>query len=175
MTVLPSHQALTAPFLVQFIRFHRGAPEVTRTLSLNAANSTTVLERAKTLTGRGSWPVRTDALRVMDQGGRTLIKWDVPPSTIAPTTILHADGATNRGAQDDVVITMNSPAASDRAISRWEDEGGALAPKAVSVRPALRRAPTIAMQTRRGSVSRNGGLQPGSDVKDSTSTKQKRL
>src|SRR5688572_28537835 len=99
MTVSPSHQALTAPFLVQFIRFHRGAPEVTRTLSLNAANSTTVLERAKTLVGKGSWPARTDALRVMDQGGRTQIKWDVPPPTAAPTKILHADGAANRSAQ----------------------------------------------------------------------------
>ena len=90
MTVSPSHQALADQFLVQFIRFHRGAPEVTRTLSFAAGNAPNALERAKTLIGKGSWPAPTDALRVMDQGGRTLLKWDVPPPTTAPTKILHA-------------------------------------------------------------------------------------
>jgi hypothetical protein len=89
MTVSPSPRALTDQVLVQFIRFHRGAPEVTRTLRLTATDSATAFERAKTLIGKESWPALTDALHVMDEKGRTLIKWDVPPSAFVPTTVLH--------------------------------------------------------------------------------------
>ena len=32
------------------------------------------------------WPTRTDALRVMDDGGRTLLDWTVPAATAQPVT-----------------------------------------------------------------------------------------
>lgn len=65
-------------FLVQFIRFRRGAPEVVRTLPVAAQDERAALERVKDRAGRGSWPMNTDALRVMDSGGRTRLDWVVP-------------------------------------------------------------------------------------------------
>ena len=53
-------------FLVQFIRFRRGVREVVRTLPIAAADGVAALERAKGRIGTGSWPMNTDALRVMD-------------------------------------------------------------------------------------------------------------
>lgn len=70
-----------SPYLVQFVRFRRGAREITRTLSLPAGDAAAALGRAKTLLARGNWPARTDALRVLDDGGRTLIDWEVPGLT----------------------------------------------------------------------------------------------
>jgi hypothetical protein len=72
-------------FMVQFIRFRRGAPEVVRTLHVAAADESTALARVKSLVGTASWPPRPDALRVMDDGGRTLINWVVPVATAQPT------------------------------------------------------------------------------------------
>lgn len=86
-------------FLVQFIRFRRGVPEAIRTLSFAAADAADALARAKALIGRGSYPVRTEGLRVMDNGGRTLIDWTVPAAAEQPsayasqpvsTPLLHA-------------------------------------------------------------------------------------
>ena len=74
-------------FLVQFIRFRRGVPEVIRTLTLAAADASAALARAKRLVV-GSWPSRTEALRVMDDGGRTLINWIVPVATAQPVAYL---------------------------------------------------------------------------------------
>jgi hypothetical protein len=65
-------------FLVQFIRFRRGVPEAIRTLPFAAADAANALARAKELVDRRSYPIRTEALRVMDNGGRTLIDWTVP-------------------------------------------------------------------------------------------------
>jgi hypothetical protein len=66
-------------FLVQFLRFQRSVPEVVRTLHLQQATTgAEALDVAKSRIGPGSWPVRIDALRVMDDGGRTLIDWLVP-------------------------------------------------------------------------------------------------
>jgi len=66
-------------FLVQFLRFRRSVPEVVRTLHLQqAATGAEALDIAKSRIGPGSWPVRINALRVMDDGGRTLIDWLVP-------------------------------------------------------------------------------------------------
>lgn len=62
-------------FLVQFIRFRRGVPEAVRTLPFAAVDAASALSRAQELIGIGSYPVRTEALRVMDDGGRTLIDW----------------------------------------------------------------------------------------------------
>ena len=74
-------------FLVQFIRFRRGVPEVIRTLHLAAAEGSSALARAKGLVGTASWPMRTDGLRVMDEGGRTLINWIVPVAPAQPTKL----------------------------------------------------------------------------------------
>ena len=65
-------------FMVQFIRLRRGVPEVVRTLHLAATDEATALAQSKSLVGTASWPTRTDALRVMDDGGRTLLNWVVP-------------------------------------------------------------------------------------------------
>jgi hypothetical protein len=69
-------------FLVQFIQFRRGVPEVSRTLQLAATDAMAALARAKGRLGAGAWPRRTDALRVMDDGGRTLIDWVVPAAPV---------------------------------------------------------------------------------------------
>ena len=71
-------------FMVQFLRFRRGVPEVVRTLQLAATEESMALAQAKTLVGTASWPTRTDALRVLDDGGRTLINWAVPVATAQP-------------------------------------------------------------------------------------------
>jgi hypothetical protein len=70
-------------FLVQFIQFRRGVPEVSRTLQLAANDALAALARAKGRVGAGAWPRRIDALRVMDDGGRTLIDWAVPAVPLA--------------------------------------------------------------------------------------------
>jgi hypothetical protein len=62
-------------FLVQFIRFRRGTPEIIRTLPVAAENAQGALERARGVIGTASWPPQTEALRVMDGGGRTLLDW----------------------------------------------------------------------------------------------------
>ncbi len=65
-------------FLVQFIRFRRGTPEVIRTLSVAAEDAQDALTRARSVIGTASWPLQTEALRVMDNGGRTLLDWKMP-------------------------------------------------------------------------------------------------
>jgi hypothetical protein len=65
-------------FLVQFLRVRRGVPEVALTLPIEGADGPTTLARARGLSGTRSWPTNTAALRVMDEGGRTLINWRVP-------------------------------------------------------------------------------------------------
>ena len=77
-------EEVAVTYMVQFIRFRRGVPEVVRTLHLAAAEESTALAQAKRLVGTASWPTRTDALRVMDDGGRTLINWVVPVATAQP-------------------------------------------------------------------------------------------
>jgi hypothetical protein len=79
-------------FLVQFIRFRRGVPEVVRTIRVAAADGSAALERAKSLVGTGSWPMRTDALCVMDDGGRKLIGWTVPAATAQPLPVPGRQG-----------------------------------------------------------------------------------
>jgi hypothetical protein len=70
-------------FLVQFIQFRRGIPEVSRTLQLAVSDAAVALAEAKSRTGAGTWPRPTGALRVMDDGGRTLIDWVVPGVLVA--------------------------------------------------------------------------------------------
>jgi hypothetical protein len=79
-------------FVVQFIHFRRGVPEVIRTLNLGSADAAAALARAKPLVTR-SWPSRTDAIRVMDDGGRTLIDWTVPPATLESSADLPIRGS----------------------------------------------------------------------------------
>jgi hypothetical protein len=73
-------------FLVQFKRFRRGIPEVIRTLPLASVDGAAALACAKSLAGTRRWPARTDALRVMDDGGRTLLDWTVPVAVAQPVT-----------------------------------------------------------------------------------------
>jgi hypothetical protein len=65
-------------YLVQFIRFRRGAREVLRTLSVQAADGPHALARVVSRAGTRTWPRNTDALRVMDDCGRTVLDWIVP-------------------------------------------------------------------------------------------------
>jgi hypothetical protein len=65
-------------FLVQFKRHRRGVPEVIATLPISAADGPAAFAFARSLIGMRRWPTRTDALRVMDDGGRTLLDWTVP-------------------------------------------------------------------------------------------------
>ena len=73
-------------FLVQFMRFRRGVPEVIRTLSFATVDGAAALTFARSLAGTRHWPARTSALRVMDDGGRTLLDWTVPATSPQPDT-----------------------------------------------------------------------------------------
>ncbi len=73
-------------FIIQFLKFRRGVPEVVHTLRCAAADESAALASAQRLVGTRVWPMRTDALRVMDDGGRTLINWMVPVTAAQPTT-----------------------------------------------------------------------------------------
>ena len=65
-------------YMVQFRRLRRGVSEVIRTLFFETVDGAAALASAQSLAGTRHWPVRTDALRVMDDGGRTLLDWTVP-------------------------------------------------------------------------------------------------
>jgi hypothetical protein len=73
-------------YLVQFKRIRRGVPEVIGTLPITAADSAAALALVQSLAGKRRWPTRTDALRLMDDGGRTLHDWAVPVATAQPAT-----------------------------------------------------------------------------------------
>ena len=65
-------------FFVQFIRFRRGVPEAIRTIPIDADHCEAALARVSARSGTGTWPMNTEALRVMDDGGRTVLQWMVP-------------------------------------------------------------------------------------------------
>ncbi len=65
-------------FLVQFIRFRRGVPEAIRTLSVEAADEHAALAHITNRAVSATWPRNTEALRVMDDGGRTVLQWVLP-------------------------------------------------------------------------------------------------
>ena len=65
-------------FFVQFIRFRRGVPEAIRTMPIDADDCEAALARVIAHVGTGTWPMNTEALRVMDDGGRTMLQWTVP-------------------------------------------------------------------------------------------------
>src|SRR5690242_8604850 len=73
-------------FLVQFKKYRRGVPEVIGTLPIAAADGAAALAFAQSLVGIRRWPPRTDALRVMDEGGSTLLDWTVPAAIAQPAT-----------------------------------------------------------------------------------------
>jgi hypothetical protein len=79
-------EEIAMTFLIQFKRFRRGVPEVIGTLPIAAADGAAALASARSLAGMRRWPARTDALRVMDDGGRTLLDWTVPVATPQPIT-----------------------------------------------------------------------------------------
>jgi len=70
-------------FLVQFFRLRRGLPDVIRTLNLAAENAVAALAGAKRVVA-GSGPSRREAIRVMDDCGRTLIDWRMPVGIVQP-------------------------------------------------------------------------------------------
>ena len=65
-------------FIVQFRRRRRGVPEVIREIHVPSVDGAAALAAVQGFVGTRHWPVRTDALRVMDDGGRTLLDWTVP-------------------------------------------------------------------------------------------------
>jgi len=65
-------------FLVQFIRFRRGVPEAIRTIRVEADDGEMALAWVKSRVGTSPWPMNTAALRVMDDGGRTVAQWVLP-------------------------------------------------------------------------------------------------
>ena len=73
-------------FLIQFKRFRRGVPEIIGTQPIAAADGAAALAFARSPAGMRRWPSRTDALRVMDDGGRTLLDWTVSLATAQPVT-----------------------------------------------------------------------------------------
>ena len=73
-------------FLVQFKRLRRGVSEVIGTLPIAAIDGAAALAFARSPAGMRHWPTRTDALRVMDDGGRTLLDWTVPAAAAQPAT-----------------------------------------------------------------------------------------
>ena len=73
-------------FIVQFRRLRRGVPEVIRELHVPSVDGAAALAAAQGIVGTRRWPVRTDALRVMDDGGRTLLDWTVPTGIPQPST-----------------------------------------------------------------------------------------
>ena len=79
-------------FLVQFKRFRRGVPEVIRTLSLSTIDGAAAMTFARSLAGTRHWPPRTDALRVIDDSGRTLLDWVVPVVLTHPDANSRAPG-----------------------------------------------------------------------------------
>jgi len=79
-------EEIAMTFLIQFKRFRRGVPEVIGTLPIAAADGAAALAFARSPAGMRRWPSRTDALRVMDDGGRTLLDWTVSLATAQPVT-----------------------------------------------------------------------------------------
>ncbi len=67
-------------YFVQFIRFRRGVPEPIRTIPVEAEDEEAVLVRVRSRVETGTWPMNTDALRVMDDGGHTVLQWAMPPA-----------------------------------------------------------------------------------------------
>jgi hypothetical protein len=73
-------------FIVQFKRLRRGVPEVIRELHVPSVDGAAALAAGQGIIGTRHWPVRTDALRVMDDSGRTLLDWTVPAGIQQPST-----------------------------------------------------------------------------------------
>ena len=67
-------------FIFQFVRFRRGVPEVIGQRRCEAAGDA-ALARAKTLVGPSDWPSTAEAVRVLDDGGRTLADWRIGESS----------------------------------------------------------------------------------------------
>jgi hypothetical protein len=76
-------------FIVQFRRLRRGVPEVIRELHVPSVDGAAALAAAQGLVRTRHWPARTDALRVMDDGGRTLLDWAVPAGIPHPSTYVR--------------------------------------------------------------------------------------
>jgi hypothetical protein len=90
-----SGEQIVMTFIIQFIRTRRGARVVIRTISLEASDSSAALAHTTSLIGSSRWPANTDAVRVMDDAGRTLLDWSMPVPdrhTAAPSPCPAEDG-----------------------------------------------------------------------------------
>ena len=70
--------------LIQFVRIRRGVRVVIRTVAVEAEDSRAALAWTRGLLGTRRWPMNTDAVRVMDDGGRTLLDWSMPSAGRQP-------------------------------------------------------------------------------------------
>jgi hypothetical protein len=68
-------------FTFQFVRFRRGVPEVIGERRCDAPDQTAALARARRLVGTSDWPATAEAVRVLDDGGRTLSDWRIGDSS----------------------------------------------------------------------------------------------
>jgi len=68
-------------FTFQFVRFRRGVPEVIGERRCDAPDQTAALARARRLVGTSDWPARAEAVRVLDDAGRTLSDWRIGDSS----------------------------------------------------------------------------------------------
>jgi hypothetical protein len=124
-------------FLIQFVRTRRGARVVIRTVRVEAEDSRAALSYITDGMGTSRWPVNTDAVRVMDDGGRTLLDWSVPapdhqpsvpsPNVAAEARIAKTTSLAGRSLPDDPATAVD-PAHADhpglevgQAISYAED------------------------------------------------------
>ena len=80
-------------FVVQFIKFRRGVPEVSGELSVVASDAQGALAIVQNQASKRDWPMRTDALRVMDDHGRTLLELKVLPPAQATDAVKPSSAA----------------------------------------------------------------------------------
>ncbi|WP_147023032.1 hypothetical protein [Microvirga aerophila] len=104
-------------FLIQFKRFRRGVPEVIGTVPITAVDGAAALAFARSLAEMRHWPTWTDALRVMDDGGRTLFDWTLPAATAQPVTYKHARRPGTPGSPGMGLISLHGKAL---RVSGWE-------------------------------------------------------
>jgi hypothetical protein len=71
-------------FILQFVRFRRGVPEVIGERRCEAPNHTAALARAKGLVGTSDWSSTAEAVRGLDDGGRRTADWRIGESSASP-------------------------------------------------------------------------------------------
>ena len=62
-------------FIIQFVRFRRGVPEVIRTVPLLALDAKAAQAEVKALAGTSQLPYRAEAVRLLDDSGHAITQW----------------------------------------------------------------------------------------------------